>query len=109
MYFTKRSEECGKIWIEGRSPSRGRRFCICCIHWRSLTAVILFVIVCTELEAVIGSTHQISPAARVTVMLAPVTRPVTVTLTLITRGLRGAATPFSKVPAPASLTWKWKT
>ena len=53
LYFTKRSEECGKIWVEGRSPSWCRRFCICCIHWRSLTAVILLMIVCSELEAVV--------------------------------------------------------
>ena len=63
------------------------------------------MIISPELEAVVGATHQVSPAPGVTIMLAPVPGPVTVTLPLVTRGLRGAAPPVSKVPAPTSLTW----
>ena len=61
--------------------------------------------VCPKLEAVVGPAHQIPSAARVTVMLAAVTRPVTVTLSNVTRIVRGAATPAVIVSSTALFTW----
>ena len=72
---------------------------------RVFAAVILGMEVCPKLEAVVGPAHQIPPAARVTVMLAPVTRPVTVTLSNVTRIVRGAATPAVIVSSTALFTW----
>ena len=63
------------------------------------------MIVLCELLAVVGAADQVTPAAGVTVMLAPVPRPVTVTLALATGILRGAA-PLTTlvIPAKTSLT-----
>ena len=51
------------------------------------------MIIVPKLLAVVGPAHQIPPAAPVTIIIAPVTRPVTVTLTLITRILRSTTSP----------------
>ena len=71
---------------------------------RLLAAVVLLMVVCSELEAVVAPADQVATAAGVAVMLAPVTRPVTVSLALPTRGLGSAAPPAPIVPASASLT-----
>ena len=62
------------------------------------------MVVRAELEAVVGAADQVAPAAGVTVITAPVTRPVTVTLALITGILRGAAPAPIEVTARTSLT-----
>ena len=69
-----------------------------------LAAVVLLVVVQPELEAVVAPADQVATAAGVAVMLAPVTRPVTVSLALPTRVLGSAAPPAPIVPASASLT-----
>ena len=61
------------------------------------------MIISPELEAVVGAADQISPAPGVTIMLAPVTGPVTVTLPLVTRGLGGAAPPALEITTSTSL------
>ena len=47
----------------------------------------------SKLLAVVGATHQIPPAATVTIMITPVPGSVTIALTLVTRILRSAASP----------------
>ena len=69
---------------------------------RLLAAVVLRVEVSSELEAVVGAAHQASSAASVAVMLASVSRSVTVALANITGTLRGAA-PLTVVVPPAAL------
>ena len=68
-----------------------------------LTTVILLVEVMSELFAVVGATHQVPLAAGMTIVLATVTRPVTVALTLVTRRLGRAASLAVIVPTPAPL------
>ena len=70
---------------------------------RLLAAVVLRVEVGSELEAVVGAAHQASSAASVAVMLASVSRSVTVALPNITGTLRGAASLTVVVPSAAFL------
>ena len=63
-----------------------------------LTAVVLRVIVETELEAVVGAANQLSGTASVAVMGSSVIRAVTVSLPLLARILWSAAPPLSVVP-----------
>ena len=70
----------------------------------SLAAVILLVVVGAKLEAVVGATYQISFAASVAVIVAAISGPITVTLTLITGGLRSTAPPAVVIPTSTSLT-----
>ena len=72
---------------------------------RILAAVILGMEVCSKLEAVVGATHQISSAARITIMLTSITRPVTVSLSNVTRVVRSAAPPAVIVPPTALFPW----
>ena len=58
--------------------------------WRLLAAVILLMVVMSELLAVVWATHQISSAASVAVIVTSITRTITITLTLVTRVLRSA-------------------
>ena len=62
------------------------------------------MVVRAELEAVVGAADQVAPAAGVTVIAAPVPRPVTVTLALATGILRGATPAPIEVSARTSLT-----
>ena len=84
---------------------RCRHYSFCCIQLRLLAAVILLMVVCSELEAVVAPADQVAPAAPVSVILAAVTRPVTVPLPLPTRRLRSAAPPPIEVSPSTSLTW----
>ena len=70
-----------------------------------LAAVVPLVVVLTKLLAVVGAADQVALAAVVTVIGAPVPKPVTVTLALATGILRGAA-PLTTlvIPAKTSLT-----
>ena len=82
----------------------GDHVVICFLYnWRQhqwvrllLTAVIFLMIIRSKLLTVVTPAPQVSLAARVTIVMPPVTRPVTVSLSLVT-GLLGSATP------PASL------
>ena len=76
----------------------------CALEWWLLTAVVLLVVVQTELLAVVGAAHQISSAAPVAVIVTAISRTVTVTLTLVTGGLRSAASPALEIAARTSLT-----
>jgi len=88
----------------------------CFLHnWRQhqwvgllLTAVIFLMIIRSKLLTVVTTTHQLSLAARVTIVLTPVTWAVTVSLSLVT-GLQGSATPPPSlvIPPSASLSWWW--
>lgn len=69
-----------------------------------LTAVILGVIVGTKLETVVGAADEVTLAASVAVIVTSVTRTVTVTLTLVTRVLRSAASLTIIIPPSTSLT-----
>jgi len=69
-----------------------------------LTAVILGVVVGTKLETVVGPTHQISSAASVAVIVTSITRTITVSLTLVTRVLRSAASLSIIISPGTSLT-----
>ena len=62
------------------------------------------MVVGAKLEAVVGPAHQISLAAPVSVIVTAVTGSVTVTLALVTGGLRGAASLAVIIPSSASLT-----
>ena len=62
------------------------------------------MIVKPELETIVTPTHEVSLTASVSVMLTPVTRPVTVSLSLTTRLLWSTAPPSSGiVPAGTPL------
>ena len=77
---------------------------------RLLAAVVLLMVVVAKLLAVVAPADQVATAAGVPVMLAPVTRPVTVSLALPTRVLGSAAPPAPIVPARTSLAilrFKW--
>ena len=69
-----------------------------------LTAVILLVVVGAKLEAVVGAAYQVPLAASVAVIVAAISGPITVTLTLITGGLRSAASLAVVIPPSTSLT-----
>ena len=69
-----------------------------------LAAVILLVVVGAKLEAVVGAAYQVSLAASVAVIAAAIPGPITVTLTLVTGGLRSAASPALEIAARTSLT-----
>jgi len=69
----------------------------------SLTAIILLVVVGSELLTVVAPTHQASPAASVAIIDSSITSTVTVSLTLPARLLRSAAPPTVIVPASAPL------
>merc|ERR1719154_50348 len=69
-----------------------------------LAAVILLVVVGAKLEAVVGATYQVSLAASVAVITTAISGPITVTLTLITGGLRSAASLAIVIPPSTSLT-----
>ena len=58
--------------------------------------------VSSKLEAVVAPADQVAPTPGVTVMLAPVTRPVTVALAHVTRAVRGAA-PSSVIVSTTAL------
>ena len=75
---------------------------------RILAAVILGMEVCSKLEAVVGATHQVPSAARVTIVLTTVTWPVTVTLSNVTRIVRSAASSAVIVPSTALFPWIMK-
>ena len=53
-------------------------------HW-PLTAIVLLVVIQTELLTVVRAADQVSFAASVAVTLTSITRAVTVTLSLVTR------------------------
>ena len=68
-----------------------------------LAAVVLLVVIQSELSAVVAATDQISQTALVAVVPAAVTRSVTVSLPLVT-GLLGSATSLTVVvPATTPL------
>ena len=69
-----------------------------------LAAVILLVVVGAKLEAVVGATYQVSLAASMAVIAAAIPGPITVTLTLVTGGLRSTAPPAVVIPPSTSLT-----
>jgi len=69
-----------------------------------LAAVVLGVVVGAKLEAVVGAADEVTLAAPVPVIVAAITRPVTVTLALVTRVLRSAAPLAVIIPASTSLT-----
>ena len=75
-------------------------------HWVAgfFAAVVPLVVVRAKLLAVVGAADQVALAAVVTVIGAPVPKPVTVTLALATGILRGAAPPTIPIPATTSLT-----
>jgi len=68
-----------------------------------LAAVVLGVVVGAKLEAVVGAADEVTLAAPVAVIVAAITRPVTVTLALVTGGLRSAAPLAVIIPPGASL------
>ena len=68
-----------------------------------IAAVILLVVVGAKLEAVVGAADEVTLAAPVAVIVAAITRPVTVTLALVTGGLRSAAPLAVIIPPGASL------
>ena len=73
----------------------------------SLTAVVLLVIVSSELETVVTATHQVSSTPSMAIIDAAVQRSITVTLAFTTRGLWCATSPSVKVPATTSLVcWR---
>ena len=57
-----------------------------------VAAVVLGVVEEAQLPAVVGAAHELAPAAGVAVMPPHVTRPVTVTLAILARGLGGCST-----------------
>ena len=69
-----------------------------------LAAVVLLMVVGAKLEAVVGAAYQVSLAASVTIIVAAIPGPVTVTLALVTRGLRSAGPLAVIIPASTSLT-----
>jgi len=69
-----------------------------------LTAVILGMVVGSKLEAVVGATDEVSLAASVSIIVTTVPGAITVTLTLITGVLRGAAPLTIVIPSSTSLT-----
>ena len=69
-----------------------------------LAAVVLLVVVGAKLEAVVGATYQVPLAASVAVIAAAIPGPITVTLTLVTGGLRSTAPLAVIIPASTSLT-----
>jgi len=69
-----------------------------------LTAVILGMVVGTKLETVVGAADEITLAASVAVIVTSVTRTITVTLTLVTRVLRSAASLTVIISPGTSLT-----
>ena len=71
----------------------------------SLTAVILLVIVSSELETIVAAAHQVSSTPRMAIIDAAVQRSVTVTLAFTTGVFRCAASPPVIVPTPTSLVW----
>ena len=64
------------------------------------------MVVGAKLEAVVGAAYQVSLAASVTIIVAAIPGPVTVTLAIATGDLRGAAPPPVIVTTSASLTWR---
>ena len=72
-----------------------------------LTAVIFRMVILSELETVVTPTHQLALAASVAVVLTPVPRTVTVSLSLPTGQLRSATSPAIVVPPRTPLTWPW--
>jgi len=73
----------------------------------SLTAVVLGVIVVSELLAVVAAAHQVSLASEMPVVDASVQRAVAVALALIARIFRSAASPSVVISAGTSLAWCW--
>ena len=69
-----------------------------------LAAVVLLVVVGAKLEAVVGATYQVPLAASVAVIAATIPGPITVTLTLVTGGLRSTAPLAVIIPPSTSLT-----
>ena len=63
------------------------------------------MVVQTKLLAVVGAADEVTLAASVSIIQTAITRPITVTLTLITGVLRGAAPLTIIIPASTSLTW----
>ena len=76
-------------------------------HWDCgpLTAVIFRMVIFSKLETVVTSTNQVSFTASVSIMLTSITRSVTVSLSLVTGLLRGAASPPIVVSPGTPLTW----
>jgi len=74
---------------------------------RPLTAVILGMVVSSKLETVVGATDEVSLAASVSIIVTAVSGTITVTLSLITGVLRGAASLAIVIPASTSLTCRW--
>ena len=68
-----------------------------------LAAVVLLVVIQSELSAVVAATDQPGPAASVTIVSSPVRGAVTVSLADITGTLWGAAPPALVVPSAALL------
>jgi len=71
---------------------------------RPLTAVILLVVVMSELLAVVTTTDQVSLTPCMSIMLSSVTRSITVSLSLLTRVLWSTTSPSLEVTSTASLT-----
>ena len=62
------------------------------------------MVVSSKLETVVGATDEVSLAASVSIIVTAIPGTVTVTLTLITGVLRGAAPLTIVIPASTSLT-----
>ena len=73
-------------------------------HWL-LTAVIFRMVIFSELETVVTSTHQVSLAASVAIVLTSVPRSVTVSLSFVTGLVWGTTSPAIVVPPRTPLTW----
>ena len=71
---------------------------------RPLAAVILVMVVVSELLAVVAAAHQVSPAPSVTVIETPVIGTITVSLPLTARIRRSAASSAVIIPTRTPLT-----
>ena len=63
------------------------------------------MIIKTKLETIVTPALQVSNTSSVAIVLASVSRAITVSLAFLTRLLRGAASPAIVVPAGTPLAW----
>ena len=73
-----------------------------------LTAVILGVVIQSELETVVAATHEVSLTPSVAVMLTSIARSITVSLSLPAGLLWSTTSPASRIiSASTPLAWCW--
>jgi len=89
-------------------PTQRNEECYWFLSWcsRLLTTVVFLMIVSSKRLAVVTSTLEISFAPSMSIMLATITRSITVSFTLTTWILRSAASSSLKIASTASLAWR---